>query len=239
MKTIEQKQIRFLQRYIGLLTLAIIVLTILLIRLGYSKWHFGEIDAERINIVENNGGLRMVISNQKKQHPGAIKGKIFGPRERPAGMIFFNDEGDECGGLVFEGAQKGANMTYSVDQFNNDQVMQLSYDQEKNPGQPTRSYGLKIWDRNDQLPLSELVRINDSLKALGDSNLYRLTFQKLQDEGLLGSDRLFLGKTSGKKVGLFIKDNLGRPRIEISVDSSNRLLIQTQDSTGHIFSLTP
>jgi hypothetical protein len=34
-------------------------------------------------------------------------------RERPAGMIFFNDEGDEDGGLVYDGDKNSPCMTFT------------------------------------------------------------------------------------------------------------------------------
>lgn len=55
---------------------------------------FEEIDVERINVVEKDGKVKMVISNAARQHPGAVDGKLI-PREqgRAAGMIFFNERG--------------------------------------------------------------------------------------------------------------------------------------------------
>ena len=56
-----------------------------------------EITVERINVVDANGTLRMVISNKDRMHPGVMDGVTI-DRPRPvAGMIFFNDQGDEVG----------------------------------------------------------------------------------------------------------------------------------------------
>jgi len=64
---------------------------------------FDEIDVERINIVEKDGKLRIVISNRERQHPGIIDGKLIPrPNGRAPGMIFFNHKGDESGGLIFD-----------------------------------------------------------------------------------------------------------------------------------------
>src|SRR5688500_18911636 len=72
------------------------------------KQRFEEIDVERINVVEKDGKLRLVISNQARQHPGIVNGKIIERKEpRPPGMIFFNHLGDEMGGLIF--GENGAN----------------------------------------------------------------------------------------------------------------------------------
>src|ERR1700733_2745928 len=123
------RQIKILQIYAGFLTVLVAVLVLFDITTINKKPHFKEINAERINIVEGNGLTRMVISNHELQHPGSVNGKIVAHRDRPAGMIFFNDDGDECGGLVFDGNKHSASMTYSIDQYNNDQIMQLQYSQ--------------------------------------------------------------------------------------------------------------
>jgi len=70
---------------------------------------FDEIDVHRINIREPDGTLRMVISNHARL-PGVIaRGKENPPVDRPyAGMLFYDDEGTENGGLVF-GGHRNAN----------------------------------------------------------------------------------------------------------------------------------
>ena len=76
-----------------------------LLVMGFSvqqKQKFAEIDVERINVVEKDGKLRMVISNQERQHPGISNEKIIkrdGPR--PPGMIFFNHSGRRNGRFDF------------------------------------------------------------------------------------------------------------------------------------------
>src|SRR6478735_1207545 len=59
-----------------------------------------ELTLKRMNLIGEDGNLRMVISNETRQHPGIIHGKKLPDRERPAGIIFFNNEGDECGGII-------------------------------------------------------------------------------------------------------------------------------------------
>ena len=72
---------------------------------------FDVITAHRINIVEPDGTMRMVISN-KASAPGLyIKNKEYPHETRhTAGMIFFDDEGTEDGGLIY-GLEKNASGT--------------------------------------------------------------------------------------------------------------------------------
>ena len=97
-----RRDIRFLKLYAVTMTAGCAVLLLTGFTLQDARQAFTEIDVERINIVEADGTLRMVISNQQRQHPGIVNGKVIersGPR--PPGMIFFNHLGDEMGGLVF------------------------------------------------------------------------------------------------------------------------------------------
>jgi hypothetical protein len=94
---------------------------------------FDEIQVHRIDVVEPDGTLRMVISN-KAQLPGVIvKGKERPPSDRPqAGMLFYNEEGSETGGLIF-GGHKNADGevenccgSLSFDRYGANQIVQLA-----------------------------------------------------------------------------------------------------------------
>jgi hypothetical protein len=196
--------------------------------------HFREITAERINIAERDGKLRMVISNQQSQHPGMFDNKLMAARERPAGMIFFNDAGDECGGLVYEGDKKSAAMAWSVDQFKNDQIMQLQYQQEDKNERLSRSYGMKLWDRRDDYTLPRLIGYTDSLKKLNDTTVYNAGIKNLEAAGALGKERLFIGKNTVGEVGLFLRDAKGIPRLKIFINTQNEPVIQILNDKGEV-----
>ena len=219
------RKIRALQVYALISTMAILAL-------GFMIWKQQgisprELSVERINIIEEDGTVRLVLSNKKRQHPGRMDGKDLQPREREAGMIFFNDEGDECGGLVYSGNKKEAGMVLSVDQYKNDQVLQLQYNQDDK-----RSYGLRLWDRNDDMPMSKLIRVDDSLKRLNDPAASQRYFNQLAAEGKLGTDRLFLGRAKDSSTGLVIRDSKGKVRIRLEVDKNNRPVFQLIDTAG-------
>lgn len=92
---------------------------------------FDEITVRRINVVEPDGTLRMVISDHAKLPGIIVKGKEQ-PFERPqAGLIFYNDEGSENGGLIFGGRKNkegkvvdsGGSLTF--DKYGANQIIQL------------------------------------------------------------------------------------------------------------------
>ena len=92
---------------------------------------FDEITVRRINVVEPDGTLRMVISDHAKL-PGIIVKGQEQPFKRPqAGMIFYNDEGSENGGLIFggktnkDGKVVDSGGSLSFDKYEANQVVQL------------------------------------------------------------------------------------------------------------------
>src|SRR5918997_645185 len=119
-----EKEVRFLKIYAVVATLlcGVFLLTAFA---SQKRQKFEEIDVERINVVEKDGKLRMVISNNERQHPGIVNGKIIkrdGPRA--PGMIFFNHLGDEMGGLIFgDNGGKGHFGSLTWDKVRNDQTI--------------------------------------------------------------------------------------------------------------------
>ena len=97
-----QQELRLWKIYSTVTTLLIAALVLSGFQQPERKAKFSEIDVERINIVEKSGRLRMTISNQERA-PDPIADGTRGTRQggNQAGLIFFNDKGDECGGLVF------------------------------------------------------------------------------------------------------------------------------------------
>jgi len=227
-----QKQIKSLRAFVAVLAIIVVILAGVTLFQFNRSGNFKEINAQRVNIVEKDGTLRMAISNRELQDPGAIGGKKIAKRDRPAGMIFFNDDGDECGGLVYDGDKKSASMTYSIDQYKNDQIMQLQYAQSNGDSKLERSYGLKIWDRADRFPLSDLVNYADSLKKLNDTNALKAGFDKIRKAGWFGKERLFVGKNPDGDVGIFMRDSNGKPRLRIYVNKQNQPVIESLDENG-------
>ena len=236
------QQIRALKIYVAVLTmivLACLIALILVLRGGRQaeaplagRIKVDEITAHRINIVEPDGRLALVISDHARQHPGAMNGKDFPARDRPAGMIFFNEEGDECGGLVYDGTKKEASFTISVDQYKNDQIMQLSYEQDS-AANLARSYGLKLWDRNDRFTLQQRADFYNALPP-HDSIALRTGLDSLRKLGLLTVERLFLGHTADGQTGLFLRDSKGIPRLRIYISKANLPILETLDEQGKV-----
>lgn len=122
---------RILLIYSAVLTT--IVAAVLLTGAAPRVQSFDEIRVHRINVVEADGTLRMVISNRDRLPGVIIKGKETPPNDRPqAGVIFYNDEGSENGGLIFSGHrnEKGeivdSGGSLSFDKYGDNQIVQLA-----------------------------------------------------------------------------------------------------------------
>ncbi|HEX3144387.1 MAG TPA: hypothetical protein VHQ64_10485 [Pyrinomonadaceae bacterium] len=146
METKLEREVRFLKIYAIVATLLCAVFLFSAFVIQTKKQKFDEIDVERINIVEKNGKLDMVISNEQRQHPGIVNGKIIERKgTRPPGMIFFNHLGDEMGGLIFgDNGGKGHFGSFTWDKVRNDQTMGFRYLESDNG---TYQSGLEMWQQ--------------------------------------------------------------------------------------------
>jgi hypothetical protein len=204
---------------------------------GPAKATFAEIDVERINMRESDGTLRLVISNT-----GRFPGIIFRGKEhahpsgrKSAGLLFFNDEGTENGGLIFGGKrQDGKAGSYghlSFDQYEQDQV--ITFSQRERDG--VRTAGLGISDRPDE-PLD--FELDKRLSGLSEAER-RAEIDRLASAGKFGRSRLFVGK-SEQAARVELKDAQGRPRLALEVAAEGTARIQFLDEAGKVVrSITP
>ncbi len=153
-----QRQLRILQGYAIVSALGFAIVLLAALKPAEQKAKFSEIEVGRINIVEPDGKLRLTISNNA-QSPGLeIGGKYYSAREgtRGAGFTFYNDEGDEDGGLAYHGKTEDGKTTagglFAFDQYGQDQIVGITYHQ----SQTRRVAGLQVWDR-PEIPLSGIV----------------------------------------------------------------------------------
>src|SRR4029453_710789 len=156
MKLTIRQQLRVLQAYAAISFAVLAFFALSAFTQPSSTQRIDELTVQRLNVVDANGTLRMVISNKDRQHPGVIDGITMNRRRTSAGMLFFNDEGDEVGGLTFTGTDdngRRADARLMFDQLKQDQIVGISYGE----GGGQRTAGLQVWDRSDQ-PISDLIK---------------------------------------------------------------------------------
>lgn len=198
---------------------------------------FSEINVERLNIVEPNGKYRLVLSNEER-FPGLfMDGEEFEHHSRQTGgMLFFNDEGDEVGGLTFSGEKTddgySANSGIMFDQFKQDQTVGLSYSDRNG----SRYAGLRVWDRPDY-SIKPLFEYSDrAAKAQTDEEKNAIRQEMItyaQDLGGLGAERLFAGKVKEDAI-VKLADKEGRARLVLKVDANGEPSIDFLDAEGKV-----
>jgi hypothetical protein len=238
-----ERDVRFLKRYAIVSTTLFIVGVLAAFARPARHEKFTEIDVERINVMEPDGKYRMVISNRPRSIGPIYKGKPFGYAGggRP-GIIFFNDEGTENGGLTFTGRQGAdgkfeASTHMSFDQFNQDQVLNLDYTDNARG----RLVGISMLDRA-QTDIYDMVKERDSIRAIADTAIRNAALARwaAPRNGVpLQARRVFLGRDQNKTAGLVLSDPSGRPRIRIAVDSAGAPSLEFLDEGGRVTSRLP
>jgi hypothetical protein len=203
------------------------------------KMKIEELDVQRINLREPDGTLRLVISDKSKAPGIFIKGKEYPhPDRKTAGMIFFNDEGTENGGLIFGGERsedgtKQSSGHLSFDAYEQDQTMAL----DSNQSGRDRQTRLQITDYPDY-SIVELLNFAASIKQLPAEQQKAKVDAFFAEHGR-STTRLVLGRGMGKESGdnsvmLSLNDMQGRPRIVMKVASDGSPSLQMFDSTGNL-----
>jgi hypothetical protein len=237
-----EKRVRVLELYALVVTTVVAVLALSAFRQQapstQQRTKFTEIDVERINVVEPDGHYRMVISNRPRSIGPIYKGKPFGyPGGTRPGIIFFNDEGTENGGLTF-GGQRRPDGTYSAshhlsfDQFDQDQVVYLQY--QENNGQ--RRMGLTVADRAD-VNIFDLVAQRDSIAKLPDGPAKTAAMERLmgpRNGNPLFAPRGFFGRDVSRNAVLNLADPAGKTRLRLVVDSLGTASIEFLDPAGAV-----
>ena len=147
---------------------------------------FDEIQVHRIDVVEPDGTLRMVISNKDRLPPVIVKGKEhpeFGEPRPQAGMLFYNDEGSENGGLIFGGRKNAqgeivdSGGSLSFDKYGANQVVQLAGVDDK----AAQFAGLAISDQKRRVWVGRTDDGNASVSLMDSQGHPRITIQVTKD----------------------------------------------------------
>lgn len=198
---------------------------------------FDEIEVKKITVIGDNNLPRMVLSNETRQHSGRLNGKEMEKRQRPSGIIFFNNQGDECGGLVYQSKLKDgkivSGMSFTMDNYNDDQVVQILNDEYYADGKSYIQRGINInqypvgsnmEERNKKI--EEINKITDKVERTKKLN------ELWDKEGSV--NRLFIGRTKGNSSGLFLSGPDGKPKMMIYVDDKGNPKITTLNDKGEM-----
>lgn len=171
---------------------------------------FDEIKVHRLNIVEADGTLRMVISDRDRMPGIIVKGKESPKADRPeAGMLFYNDEGTENGGLIFGGHRN-----------------------EK--GEVINSGGSLTFDPYGQSQqIVQLAGVEDK-----DNRIVGLAVNEPKNHAR--NRRVWVGRGEDDAAVVSLMDATGKKRIVMQVAADGTASLNFLDEAGHVIrSLTP
>ncbi len=232
-----EKKINFLIAYAIISTLFISFLALSSFSQKAKVEKFDEILVKKITVVGEDNLPRMVLSNETRQHSGRMNGKEWPKRERPSGIIFFNNQGDECGGLVYQTKDKDgkiiSGMSFTMDNYKDDQVLQILNDEYYANGKSYIERGISINQYPDGTNIDIRNQKLEELKNIKDEKEREQKISELmQREGSV--NRLFIGKTKGNSSGLFLAGPDGKPKMMIYVDENGNPKIQTFNEKGEV-----
>lgn len=232
------RRVQALTAYAVLSTLALGALVLIGAR---SPRHatFDEIDVERINVRKPDGRLSLVISNEIRM-PGVIHGgQEYGEREDTSGLIFYNGDGDETGGLMFGSTRTDSTFRTSghlaFDGYEQDQNVVLTYVEKWKDGERTTRAGVLRFVDREVTPGGSVARFEaaDDLKSEDPETRARgrAWFDEHYQYGDQWSNRTLIGVIDGRAY-LGLNDPQAQPRIEATVDSDGVPQIVTKDADG-------
>ena len=203
--------------------------------------HFETLSVERLNVVEADGTVKLLITNTERfPVTEEVNGRVLNEdRKKRSGMLFFNEDGIEAGGFIFDGSKNeeghSSGLSLTFDQYDGDQVMQLlTTDTQRGDRRVVRS-GIAFNDRPEHETQGRVREIMQELGAIEDRNLRREKYLEYEAQGLVGgATRVLLGKTAQQNNGLFLFASDGSPRAMFYVDDNDQVQLQFMNADGEV-----
>jgi hypothetical protein len=196
---------------------------------------FTELNVERLNVVEPDGQLVLAMANTARLPMPLIAGKTVETKRTGPGLIFFDGKGWEVGGLIYgtqptrDGYQAWGH--FSFDQFRNDQVVYLNY---QDDGEKNKSAGLFVVDRARSPSLDEMIRMQKDLAGAAGETRAALE-AKLR---AAAAQRVFVG-SENETAMVRLRDRGGQDRIRLLVDPQGAARIELLDESGKVVERLP
>jgi hypothetical protein len=172
--------------------------------------HFDEITVERLNVAEPGGKVRVVLASAARMPNPVVKGKEYPRSIRPAGIVFYKPDGDECGGVALNSTAKAEQAMLVFDYANSEAIGVGKFESKDGKGYEA---GLTIVDR---VPL--------------DADIAKV--------GTVGARR-FEVSSADRNCRLVLAGPDGKDRIVLSVDAAGVAKLQILDSAGRVVFAAP
>jgi catechol 2,3-dioxygenase-like lactoylglutathione lyase family enzyme len=228
-----ERRLQRQQRIAGIaLALLCAVLAMATLHAQTGRQRITELDVERLNVVEPDGQLVMSLANTTRLPDPLLGGKTLETGRNGPGIIFFDGKGWEVGGLTYgTRANGGATGHFSFDQFHNDQVVYMQYDDN---GSTNKRAGLFVMDRARTPTLDEIVRLRGEQASASAERKAAI------DAQLRGTaaQRVFVG-AENETAMVRLRDRQGRERIRLAVDQQGAARLEFLDAAGAVVERLP
>ena len=201
---------------------------------------FDRITAHRIDVVDREGKLAMILTDHDDFPDPVINGKTVhrtsGLDEN--GIVFYNQDGNEQGAFMWDGRRgpHGATSanTLSYDAADSDQLLQL----DDGTDQGKHFAGLHAWDRSPEA-LGLVQQWRQELAGMRTDAQRRTLRAKYRELGAFGFDRFFAGYDSDDTSQVALADGRGRTRVKLYVTKDGHAQLQFLDEQGHVVDQYP
>jgi hypothetical protein len=169
-----------------------------------------ELTVQRLNVVDENGKTRMVLSNSDRFPNPILKGKEYPRSTKPAGMVFYKLNGDEAGGIALVEVS-GVVKNFMAFDYSNSEAFGIGITET-----PKGEYGSGLTFL-DRVPL--------------DADIEKV--------GSVGTERIAIANDDGT-ARVSVNDAKGKERIRLAVDKDGNARIEIKDAVGKVvFSAPP
>ena len=210
-------------------SLAVIVTLFLLRQAPPASW-FEEINVERMNVVEQDGRVRLVVSN-KARFPGLMVNGEEQPYPRGvAGIVFIDEAGNESGTLATHTRRAKQDFgAYSGLQFGNAAQGQIGMVYDDDAGQ--REAGLFIRGPSAEAAAQLLERGRRVQQMPQGSEKLRAMAELRRAEG---PPRVTVARMKDQSAAVALADPQGNPRLRLVVDASGDPRVEFLDASGSV-----
>ncbi|WP_430510341.1 hypothetical protein [Gottfriedia solisilvae] len=198
------------------------------------------LEVEKLNIVDKNGNVKLSLFNNDYIPPGIMNNKVFLNHRKNdpcSGMMFYNNDGDEVGGLIYgnevdEEGNYQAVASLTFDQYKQDQVVQMHYTDHNGDKQ----YGFSVYDR-PITPLPEMIEKHKEIqnKVMDEKNKE----EEIENLWSGNVERAFMGKSKNGEVSVKLMHRNGNTRIRLAIDEFDVPCMEFLDEKGNVIYKLP
>lgn len=168
---------------------------------------FETVRAERIEIVEADGTRRMVLSNRERFPKPVLDGEVFERSINPAGMVLYDRDGSEMGGIAALDPEGPARWTALIFDYENSEAIGLG----------TRTRGEDGYGAS--LTIADRIPLDADIREVGTSGTARVDIQNEDGD-----------------AAIVLSDPEGNPRLRLYVEESGRTGVEILSPAGEVVS---